>query len=453
MRRRSFLPLALGLLATACRPAAKLEKPMELYQELESNQASIIYIPIRVDVAELENSINRQVQGLIYEDNDLKDGDNMMLRAVKRDPIKVAIDSQMIQYQIPLALWIKYDAGITTVEGTGDILLDMRTVFSVKPDWSLYTQTELVRHQWLQQPRVRLGVVNLPIGMIANVALRGSRRYFNRTIDEQVRQNFQLETLVQDLWRQMYDPLLLSEEYNTWLIVNPSRIAMSPLKAEKGVLSSSIVVETFPYLRVGAKPPSLPTRPLPPFQMTEASGEDFILFVNAEITYEEAERIAKNELVGETYTHGRRAVTVRDVSIYASGENLVVNTVLMGSYNGSIYLEGEPVYNERSNAIEVKNLRFTLGTRNFLHKSAGWLLKSAIRRQIQQNLNFLLDYNLADMKTELQNQLKHFQFMEGITMQGELADLNVRRVRLMKDGMIVQLGLAGKVDVQVKGFN
>jgi hypothetical protein len=139
--------------------------------------------------------------------------------------------------------------------------------------------------------------------------------------------------------------------------------------------------------------------------------------------------------------------------IYASGENLVVNTVLMGSYNGSIYLEGEPVYNERSNAIEVKNLRFTLGTRNFLHKSAGWLLKSAIRRQIQQNLNFLLDYNLADMKTELQNQLKHFQFMEGITMQGELADLNVRRVRLMKDGMIVQLGLAGKVDVQVKGFN
>ena len=114
---------------------------------------------------------------------------------------------------------------------------------------------------------------------------------------------------------------------------------------------------------------------------------------------------------GETFEQGKRSVTIEDIELFGQGEKLVVNTKLSGSYNGNIYMVGKPEYNQKKNSIDIKNLKFTLETRNFLLKSAGWLLRSTVKKKIQENMDFLLEYNMAEIEKQMQEQLKNLPYL------------------------------------------
>lgn len=455
MRQLAFLfPtfVLLFLLTGACGSSKKLEKPSEYYEEVGEYPVSKVHIPVRINIREVEQSLNRQLDGVIFEDNDLHDGDRMMLRAVKKERLQLTIDSQQIRYALPLLLWIKYDAGITDVEASGEIILDMSTSFRVTPDWRILTETELEGHQWVREPKLRLGAMSVSVGGVLDLILRNGSDYLTDNIDQQVSKSLNLEEIILDVWRQMNEPMLVSQEYNTWLTVNPVRLAMTPLHSEQKQAASTILIEARPYIKLGVRPVSQALPALPPLEFVSEADDDIFLLVDTEVTYLEAERIAKSQLVGETFESGNRSVTVEDIEIYGSGDHLVVNTSLSGSYNGSVFLEGVPAYNPRRNTVEIKDLQFTLSTANFLHKSAGWLLKSTIKRKIQENMSFLLDYNLDDMKEELQHQIDSYPLSEGLVLNGTIDDLGILDVFLTEKAIRVAIGLTGQVAIDVNGL-
>lgn len=426
---------------------------MEEYQALQESPSSMLNIPVDIDVRELEKSLNEQLKGLLYEDDDIRDGDKMMIRAVKRENIRLSVDSNLIKYRVPLALWIKYDLGISKVEADGDLALSFKTAFDISRDWSVTTKTEIEGYDWLEKPRLKMGSFNLPISFIADLVLKNSKSVITRNIDQVVREQFNLRNMVQDAWKQMFQPILVSEAYNTWLTVNPQFIGMAPLQMKGNKIAGTILVEGKPQVRIGQKPVAITPPPLPPLQITRETGDDFTLHINTEITYEEAERLAKAQLQGETFSQGRRSVSIQDIELYGQGDKIVVNTVLTGSYKGSIYLVGKPVYNPAKNAIDVESLDYTLDTRSFLAKSAGWLLKSAIKKKIEENMNFLLEYNLREMQAQFQQQLSNYKITEKITLKGELHELGIQNAYLSQESIIVDLALKGKLNVLVKGLN
>ncbi len=444
--------LLLALLLSSCK-ATKPVRPMEEYEELYREPISVINIPINVPVNDLETVLNKQLSGILYEDNNLRDGDKMMVRAVKQDDIRLGLDSQAITYRIPLDLWIKYDLGISTVEATGQIALDFKTGFGVNPDWSIFTVTSLEGHDWNQKPRVKMGFVDLPVGFIADLVLRNSTRQISRAIDDLVREQFDLRKTVEEAWQEMFKPALVSEAYSTWLTVNPQFIGMSPVSTDNGRIATTIYVEGKPSVKIGERPDPKYVQPLPPLRISPVDAGDFTLHINAEIAYDEAERLAKEQLVGEAFSYGRRSVTIEDLEFFGKGANIVVNTTLSGTYNGSIYLIGRPVYNPRKNTIDIEDLEYTLDTRNYLFRSAGWLMKSTIKNKIADNLNFLLDYNLKDMQQQFQEQLQEYELATGVVLNGNLGAIDLRNAYLTVDGMVVDLVLKGNVNVRVKGLN
>lgn len=443
---------AFALLLCSCG-ASKPVRPMEEYEALFRERVSVINIPIDLSIAEIEGLLNRQLSGILYEDNNLRDGDKMMVRATKQDDIKLGIDSQAVTYRIPLDLWVKYDLGISTAEARGQIVLDFKTGFDLDRNWEIRTFTELTGYRWQQKPRIKVGFVDLPVGMIADVVLRNSSRRIANSIDDLVKDQLKLRDQVEAAWAEMFKPTLVSEEYRTWLTVDPQYIGMSPIEMSRNRITSTIYIESKPKVKIGQRPDPVLPRPLPPLHISPVGNQDFTLHLNTEISYQEAERLAKAELVGETFTYGRRAVTIQDLEFFGQGSNIVINTVLSGTYNGSIYLIGKPVYNPNKNTIDIEDLEYSLDTKNFLFRSAGWLMKSTIKNKIAENVNFLLDYNLKDMQAQFQEQLKDYELATGLVLNGELAAIDLRNAFLTVDGMVVDLALTGKVNIRVRGLN
>jgi hypothetical protein len=228
---------------------------------------------------------------------------------------------------------------------------------------------------------------------------------------------------------------------------------MTRLRLDNDKITSTVVVQSKPRVMIGQKPEARTPADLPGFEYRGETNEDFEINIQSEITYEEAERIGKMNLVGETFSSGKRAVTIQDLNMYGKGNKLIVSTKMTGSYNGEIYMEGKPVYNPRKNTIDIEDLDFTLDTRNFLYKSASWLLKSTIKKKVQENLDFLLDANMNDLKDQMAKQLENYQITKGITLKGELDDLAIQNAFLAPEGIKVFLSISGKLNVDVTGLN
>lgn len=448
--RTGLLALIVLALGTSCK-TTKPTRPMEQYEENPfEEKISLLNIPIRVGLEELEKMLNKQFEGMVYEDDDMDDGDDMMVKAEKQGDINLSIDSNFVQYKVPLKIWVKYDAGFTTLQGEGSIAVEMKTLFDIAQDWNLSTETEIVGHEWLEQPKLKMGVVSLPVGTVANILLRNFKSTITETIDEQIKENFQMSNLIKEAWENAFQPVLVAPDYNTWLMINPEAIGMTPIKAQDGTISTTISIQSRPRLKIGEKPSvNKASTVLPPFQYVRETKEDFEIQIGAEISYKEAERLVKENMVGERFDYGKRHIVVEDIELYGQGNKLVVNTKLSGTYEGSIYMTGKPEYNPRNNTIDIKKLKYTVDSRNFLLRSAAWLLKGKFKNSLEENLNFYLDYNLSEIKEQIREQLKGYSVADNVVLKGDLRELNLSNAYLSPDAIQVSLQLDGQVEIQM----
>ena len=100
------------------------------------------------------------------------------------------------------------------------------------------------------------------------------------------------------------------------------------------------------------------------------------------------------------------------------------------------------------NAIEVEGLDFTLETRNFLVKSGAWLLKSTLRKRLQESLDFYLRYNLEESRKALEKQLNEYNLTGGFRLQARVEQLQVGNVALRADGFMVEIHLKGNIGIR-----
>lgn len=426
---------------------------MEEYAALFEQGISVVNIPLQLSVRELEKMLNRQLDTVLYEDNDINDGDDMMVKAEKKEDISLSLDSNRVSYRVPLDIWVKYNAGIGKVEGTGAVAIELETGYEVQSDWKLKTKTEIREYEWLEKPRLKMGMVSLPVGFVADMLVNNFKSTITDNIDDQISRTIGLDTLVGNAWKKMQEPMLVSEEYQAWLTLHPQKISMTPIKIDKDDLQATILIESKPNISFGKKPESNDMSPLPPFAYTDLGGEEFLIRIGTEISYDEAERIAKETVEGERYDYGKRYVIVDDIELYGQGNNLVINTKISGTYTGNIYMTGRPEFNAKTNSIDVKDLKYTVDTRNFLLRSAGWLLKSKFKSTIQNNLDFLLDANLKEIEQQIKQQLTDYELTENFVLNGDLSELNIANAYLAPEGMRVDVALKGKLKVKMKNLS
>lgn len=454
MKYKSLIGLvAMALLAASCK-TAKPTRPVESYEERFEDKTSVLHLPVELEVAELERTLNAQLSGVVYEDNSFNDGDNMTLRATKKDYIRIQLEGMTLRYRVPLSLFIRYDVGLGKVDADAGIVLNFRTDLSLLPNWTMQTVTTLENHQWLETPRIRLGAINIPVSTIANYVLKRTQATLASGIDEEIKESFQLDSYMRQAWQLLHEPYELSSVYRAWLTVNPRHIGITPLDTRNGRIKTTIVVEALPDMAFGPKPRVSYVSPLPSFSYQQVSdNQEFVVFINSLITYDEAERLAKQSVQGARFEQGSRYVEVRDIELYGQGTQLVINLALDGSYKGNIYLTGRPEFNPQKNSIDIKDLEYTLDTKNFLAKSAGWLLKSTLKAKIQENLDFLVNYNMQDLHQQIQTSLNNYTLAQGITIDGQLHQLNLFNAYLTTTGIKVSVALRGDVLVKIQGLN
>ncbi|MDP4240726.1 MAG: DUF4403 family protein, partial [Bacteroidota bacterium] len=172
---------AIGLTVTqGCKsPGIATQAPDENYMNIEYKPApSVISVPVEIDVKSVETLLNKEINGLIYEDNSLtnNNNDNLMMKVWKRDNFKIDMEGDMLTYRIPLKLWAKagfkfQKLGITVSDYrdfNAEIALKFKTKVTLNKDWSISTRTVSDGYDWISQPTVSIASYKMPITFVAD---------------------------------------------------------------------------------------------------------------------------------------------------------------------------------------------------------------------------------------------------------------------------------------------
>lgn len=448
------LPL---LMLFSCKSTRFTEppKPGESYPNfVDEPVESTITVPINISSQELIQSINRKITGILYEDNSFNDNgnDGLMLRATKSRDIDLRLFSNVLKYRVPLKVWIKKSLMFGAAEAEGELALNFKTTYKIGNNWGLESVTEVEYHEWLAKPVLKTALGDLSIETIANLFLNRAKGTLSQSIDKLVREQLNLRALVQPVWNSLQDPTLLSAEYNMWIKTTPLGISMTPLHSENDQIRGKIAVRCNNDVSFGEKPTFRQNSDLPPLELVDDAPDEFQVRIATDVPFSEAERLAKNMIVGQSFESGKYKSTVENVRIWGSGEKLVVNALLSGSFKGNIYFIGKPEFNAAKNQIEMKDLDFHLDTKNFLHKSAAWLFKGTIRKKMADAMIFPIDENLKELRTSVQATLTNYQLAPGAVLNGNLEELTVEKTFTTPNSIRVNLFSKGKLAVDVKGL-
>lgn len=433
-------------------------KPAEQYNAVvETPLVSTLTIPVNISIGDLLNSINTRLSGkALYEDYSYSDNgnDGFMLNAWKSQDIRLNLSGQTIKYYVPLKLWMKKNLYVGEAEAEGELALAFKTTFEIKEDWSLGTNTEVEYYEWLSKPVLKTGLGNISIETLANLALNRSKKELSATIDRIVSQQLSLRPYVQEAWDALQEPTLLSEEYKMWVKTTPTGISMSPVTADWNSIHAKIAVECLNDVSFGEKPAFRENSYLPNLRYIgyDDTPDEFQVRIATDVPFPEAERLAKNMMVGQVFESGKNKVKVEDIQLWGNNDKLVVNSTLSGSFNGHIYFIGRPVYNPKKNQIEVADLDFHIDTERFLYKSASWLFKGPIKKKMREAMTFPMEENIRELRTEVQNSLNHYELQPGVVLTGTVDSVTVENTLVTPTSIRVNLFSKGKVNVDVKGL-
>ena len=439
----------------ACN-STKVIKPLEKYTSFKySVKSSTVNVPISVDIDSLKALIDKEIPEVLYEDTSMTNNNNdkLMVTAKRAKAIKFEIIDQKISYSVPLSLWIKKDVGITKLEGEGELTLDFETKFTVSENWKLVTKTDVVNHHWERKPVVKFGLFDLPIKFIGDQMVAKSKSTLEQLIDTQLSEKFQLQQLVHNIWERLKSPILVSEENQAWLQIAPEHISMAPFETDERFINTHINIIAKNEVVLGEEPPVKDALPLPVFAFKENKNEGFEINMMTSISYSEAAKMANEIIAGQTFSSGNRTVKVEEVKLFGRENKLFIDARITGDFNGNLYLEGLPVFNESKNEIELDNVDFEIQTKNFLHKSAAWLFKKGLKKQIEDSARFPIGENISTIKKAIRDKLENYQLTEGVLVKGNLKKFEIQGTYLTPDSIVLLIQSFGQLQLEVEGLN
>jgi hypothetical protein len=465
-----FFPLislfiALSVL-TSCSTTQKLEtlkpEPDDASPLVYDSSPSFINLPITVKLHDIENQTNSILNGLIYEDNTIED-DDIEMKIWKVAPIKIQNDpanpDKKIKTVLPLKATIKYRIGTKKL---GVELYDVREfnlngVITLSSEvaltnWKLNTKTEFKSLDWNESPTMMVFGKSMPITYLVNPAISIFKSKIEKSIDDAIEKSMDFKPNVLSALEKICTPFQMSDTYESWLRIVPVEVysTNAKLKNDQFVLDMGMKcnMETI----VGKQPESKFSASKIVLKPVAKIPNQISANIAAISTYTDASKIMTKNFAGQEFGSGSKKITVKNVAIWHKNDKMVIALDVLGSINGTIYLNGFPQYNPETKEIYFDKLDYVLDTKSKLMRTASWLAQGLILRKMEASCRYSIQPNLEEGKKSMAAYLKNYSPMPGVFVNGKMDDIQFDKIQLTNQAIIAFIKINGTVNVSVDGL-
>jgi len=423
---------------------------------------SFINLPVSIKLKDVENKTNSLLNGLIYEDNSIED-DDIEIKVWKQAPITIANDhgkeGEKIKTVLPLKVWVKYRIGTKTmgVELYKTQEFNLNGVVTLLSDvaltnWHLNSKTQLKSLNWTESPTMTVFGKNMPVTYLINPAVSLFKSKIEKNIDTAIEKSMDFKPNVMDALSKICTPFQMSEAYESWLRVVPIEVYSTNVKLKNDSFLLNMGMKCNMETLIGKKPESKFDANKIILKAVDKIPEQISANIAAVSTYQEASKLMTANFAGQEFGSGSKKVKVQNVAIWHKDGKMVIALDLLGTVNGTIYLNGIPQYNEQTKEIYFDKLDYVLDTKSKLMRTANWLAQGIVLKKIEENCRYSIKQNLDEAKQSMLIYLKNYSPMPGVFINGKMDDIQFQKVQLTNQAIIAFIKVNGIINVSIDGL-
>lgn len=245
-------------------------------------------------------------------------------------------------------------------------------------------------------------------------------------------------------WPELNAPRELQE--GLWLVPYPQKVAfMEPVGTGRHV-STGLLVRAYPEIVSGTRPVvvSLPV----PMPERGINGDSVHLAVKGDVALADAEALLARQLA-KPFVVGGRNVQVDAIRLYGHLDKAVIGLTLSQPVKAEIFVLGQPVFDIEKNEVRFEKLQYSLGTRDFLLKAANWLLADSFRDTLAQKARFRFDEDLAEMLKEFRDYRQ--ELGNGLVLKGGVSRVRPQGLYFTQERLIAHVLVDGRLALEMKG--
>ena len=458
-----FLLLVFVIMFYDCK-VIKPAMPIESYRAIPRRpETSIINLYADLEVSQLEARINEQLDSVLYQDTSFVDnnGDNLKFKAWKDGEVRLNFEQNELSWELPMRVAIQKGVKlfgynlpmVNSWEYTGQIKVRYKTQLTINRDWSIKTITKSDGYVWTKKPSVKIGGIEFPVTLIANLFLPSNLQSFAQQIDDMIAKGFDFRGVAEKGWNMLFNPFKIPGYNDAWLSVTPYSVSLVPVQGSAGHIRLGAAITSDVECLLDNVPSSGKVTALPNIQQLKTPIDTFKINLLADIPYTTINRMISEKMGDSTFVFGTRRIKFESFRVYGTNERMAVETTVSGSIKGTLYLTGIPYFNPADTTLRIKDLKFDIKTRNVLMSSAKWLFSGKIERKISRSVAIPFKSNISETEQQITHFFNHYSLGYGFELNGKLARLSVSAVYLspasVKANVVfsgnLSLGLVGKL--------
>ena len=435
----------------ALKPVASNDSPVVF-----KNKISYIAMPVEISLKEIESQLNKNLNGLIYNDSILND-DKTEMKIWKTAPIKLTEKDGNIISIIPMKIWAKFKYGtdFMGLNDTREININGTITLNSKPhltNWKLTTTSKLEDFEWSESPSILVAGRKVPITYIINPTLSIFKSKIAKKIDNAINETCDFKPQVLAVLDKLSTPFLTSEAYETWFKMVPLELYVTDATLSKSKLTMQMGLKCNMQTMVGQEPKNSFDASRIVLKPVSIIPENTTASVVAVSTYESASKIVTKNFQGQEFASGSRKIAVQKVDLWQKDSKMIIALSVAGSINGTIYLSGIPNYNPITKEIYFDQMDYVLNTKSVLMKSANWLMQGTILKKIQESCRYSIKGNLEEGKKNMEPYLTNYSPMKGVFINGVLNDFEFEKLELTDKAIIAFITTSGKMNIKIDGM-
>lgn len=408
---------------------------------------SEIHIPFSVKKSVLSELMNIALDSLL-QSGVVGAIDGMNVQIERADNTIIEASEKDILASIPLKITVIKKVLIANVKAEGVVNLMTSTGVEIDEFWNIDTQTELIDYQWIEPMRISGGMGGFSVESIANNLIENSKESFTKQIDEALSNQLKIQDKVDQLSKQIRNPIKIDEPYNGFIQLSPDTVKLAGFQNKAEDISNVISININSKLH-SSEPSNNIFKGLPRFEWSAIEGDSSTLALPAEITYQQIEDVLGSYVIGQTFTDGSRSVTVNTLKIKGSGRYLQTIANVSGSFNGELVINGIPEYDKDKNLLYMKNIDIKVQTRNVLQQAAAWLAKGIIKRKLEEQLQFSLADQVKEIQSVVDKNIESMVKSRGVDLSVQLDKIDIDEFLLLQDYIQATMLIDAKISVEV----
>lgn len=451
-----FFISVLAVSLWSCKARVNTDRPdTETISKVFKPEISTVNLPIELRVDELQKQINDQFNGVIFSDDSYtnNDNDDLKLKVSKTGDIKLRIEANTVYYTIPLNIWVKMRKvifGQEIAKSTNfSAVIKFKTAISIDNQWGLETATEPIGFIITKEPTIDFGFVQVPITSLVKKLLDGYLGDVASELDTQIKSGLDTRSYVSKMYTNIQRPILISEEFRTWVKIKPTEFFLTPFRASPQKLKFDIGMRAYISIVSGVRPAFTIDESLPDLNKVSKIADEFQVDVATEISFVQATKLVRENLVGFTYTQKKKVIKITDAEVFGNGDKLVVKVSFDGSAQGDVYLTGNPEYDSLTSELYVANFDFDVKSKKAVLKVADWMAHGAFRKKVQELSRISVQESVDEASKMIETSLRENPIGEELYLDCKILDITPKDIYMTSSSIRTMLHVKGKSKIRL----